>query len=119
MNLQLSPQQLLSLYELTVSSLSSQMDAETNASLKEVRQKLHDSILGVLDEVYSTKNETTFSNWSKREQNRIASLTDDLKKIKVTSSQIKPLHSEEDNETHNDDGLIYPPPGLASSVKKI
>ena len=104
MNLHLNPSQLLSLYELVVSSLTSSMDAETNVILKETKQKLQTLILETLDEKYSSQNETKFTVWSKREKDKIVELSNDLQKIKST-----PVVKDFTPENHNDDGLVYPP----------
>lgn len=105
MNLHLNPPQLLSLYELVVSSLTSPMDAETITALKETKQKLQTLILETLDEKYSSQNETKFTVWSKREKDKIVGLSNDLEKIKT----VTPLVKDFKVESHNDDGLVYPP----------
>lgn len=105
MNLHLNPSQLVSLYELVVSSLSSPMDVETNKVLKETKQKLQALILETLDEKYSSQNETKFTVWSKREKDKLVELSNDLQKIKSTV----PVAKDAKFETQNDDGLVYPP----------
>jgi len=104
MNLHLNPSQLLSLYELVVSSLTSSVGAETNVALKETKQKLQTLILETLNEKYSSQNETKFTIWSKREKDKIVELSNDLKKIKSA-----PAVKDFKLENYNDDGLMYPP----------
>jgi len=83
MNLQLNPSQILSLYELLVSSLTSNMDLETSTRLKEIKQKFDALIMQSLDEKHSSENKAKFSAWSSRENEKIVSLKNDLQNLKI------------------------------------
>jgi len=97
MNLRLNPSQLLSLYELTISSLTSNMDVQTNLNLKEIKQKLHELIFESLNETYMHENKNKFSSWSQKENDKITTLKDDLQKVKMTPISQKENASSKTN----------------------
>lgn len=75
MILQLSPQELLTLYKAMLSS------KELSAS-SEVAAKIENILLDSLEESWQKNLSTGFDKWIKSETNKIQELEDELKKIK-------------------------------------
>jgi hypothetical protein len=86
MNLNLTPQQFLAIYD----SLSS--DA---TSSKEVKHKMNSMLLDALSIVDDSKNQNKFGNWIKQEKEKVEGLQTELKSIRNPAF---------------DDGLLFPPP---------
>jgi len=98
MNLQLTPEQLVALYEL-ISEASFSSKSEKRDCFIQLRQKLSETIQGSLEKVYQSQNAEKLSSWVKNEEKKISQLNEDLSKLK----------NEKINFTYSsDDGLYFP-----------
>jgi len=97
MNLQLNPEQLVTLYEL-ISEASFSKTANKDC-LIQLRKKLSGMILESLEKIYQSQNKQKHSIWENREQEKLRKLNLDLEKIKEVSDPKYP----------SDDGLYFPP----------
>jgi hypothetical protein len=98
MNLYLTPEQFLALYNSLGVHLSS-ADPETPGwtGVEEIRKKMEESLLDLLTSANDTKNKKTFVKWLDQEKERIHQLEDDLTSIKVSTSKDdakKPAYSK-------------------------
>jgi len=92
MILSLNPQQFLAVYNsVTInSSLTSQ----------EVKSKMELILLDALSQIDDSKNQNKFDHWIKQEKEKVSSLENELKMIKLSKSPL---------EISSDDGLPYRP----------
>jgi hypothetical protein len=90
MNLQLTPEQFLALYNSLGVHLSS-ADPETPGwtGVEEIRKKMEESILDLLSAATEEKNKKAYVRWIEHEQERISQLENDLNIIKSTPKETK------------------------------
>lgn len=75
MNLNLNPEQFLAVY--TSVALNQSLTAQ------EVKSKMDVILLDALGSIDDSKNQTKFSHWAKRENEKISGLKNELKSIKI------------------------------------
>lgn len=107
MNLSLTPEQFLALYN----SLSYHLDSSSPedhigwSEVNKIRDLMSESIVESLRRFDSTQNMLKYEAWASREQSRIESLKNELQNLKVH------------NVSEPDDGL-FPRPQRQSTAKK-
>jgi uncharacterized protein YcfL len=100
MNLQLTPEQFVVLYELVSSASFSSNASSKRESLVQIREKLSETIQDSLEKLYQNQNKEKLSTWVKNEEKKISQLTQDLSKLK---------NQKFDFSYPSDDGLHFPP----------
>lgn len=99
MNLQLTPEQLVAVYEL-VSEASFAVKTIKRDCLIQLREKLSETIQESLEKVHQVQNKEKLSVWVKKEQEKLDKMNQDLENIKRD-----PLNAK----YPSDDGLHFPP----------
>lgn len=99
MNLQLTPEQFVALYEL-VSEASFAVKTTKRDCLIQLREKLSGTIQESLEKVHQVQNKEKLSIWVKKEQEKLDKMNQDLENIKKETLNVK---------YPSDDGLHFPP----------
>lgn len=99
MNLQLTPEQFVALYEL-ISDATFSSKVTKRDCLIQLRQKLSETIQDSLEQIYQSQNKENLSIWVKNEEKKILQLNEDLSRIKNQKINF---------EYPSDDGLHFPP----------
>ena len=94
MNINLNPEQLLTVYNSLISS--------STAEAQEVRNKLEAMILEALSNLDDSNNANKFSHWFKKEKQRVEALETELKSIKEPGADkfVHHLNDPYDNEIY-------------------
>lgn len=88
MNLNLTPQELLSLYKAAV------LHYDNNENLASALLKLESALSVSLELVESMENEKNYKNWLGSEEQKIADLEDELKNLKILTGFDKYVESQ-------------------------
>ena len=88
MNLNLTPQELLSLYKVAV------LCCDNNANLASALLKLESALSVSLELVESMENEKNYKSWLSSEEQKIANLEDELKNSKILTGFDKYVDSQ-------------------------
>jgi len=99
MNLQLTPEQFVILYELISEATFSAKNSKRDC-LVQLRQKLSETIQDSLEQIYQFQNKENLSIWVRNEEKKISQLNEDLSRIKSQKVSF---------EYPSDDGLHFPP----------
>ena len=102
MNLQLTPEQALAIYELIIATTVNAPKKDFVVRLEEVKCKLQITMTEALCAVCSSSNKGKFDSWIKNEQDKISKLNFQLEKLKCSSTDISTFSC-------SDDGLHFPP----------
>jgi glycogen synthase len=98
MNLQLTPEQFVALYEL-VSEASFAVKTTKRDCFIQLREKLSGTIQESLEKVHQIQNKQKLSIWVKKEQEKLDKMNQDLENIKKETLNVK---------YSSDDGLHFP-----------
>ena len=91
MNIQLSPEQFLTVY--------SSLLTNTSIEAKEIKNKMDSVLLDALSTIDDATNQSKFTHWMKKEKERVTAMNDELQSIKKSTT----------NFSQPDDGLYVRP----------
>jgi hypothetical protein len=98
MNLQLTPEQFVALYEL-ISEASFSSKSRKRDCLIQLRERLSETIQDSLEKIHQFQNAEKHSFWVKNEEKKISRLNEDLARLK---------NEKIDFSYPSDDGLYFP-----------